>query len=246
MSSGQVLLRSVATLIVLAAGCTLKESGDAEPAAARAPSAGSAAAAHADSGAAAIARTPPFDSLRGIVGGVAAVVPRLPTDTTTVVATPDELRDLAARMTIPVQGIRAADLRNTFDERRGGGTRPHEALDILAPRGTPVLSATDGVVRKKHASVPGGLMVYAADAGDRFILMYGHLDRYADGLTEGQPLARGQVIGYVGTTGNAPVGTPHLHFAIARGHPSQAWWRGSPVNPFPLLTAVGAAAGNPR
>ena len=78
-------------------------------------------------------------------------------------------------------------------------------------------------------------MVYASDPSDRFIFMYGHLDRYADGLKEGMPLKRGQVIGYVGTTGNAPPNTPHLHFAIVRGRPSVAWWRGTPVNPYPLL-----------
>jgi len=78
-------------------------------------------------------------------------------------------------------------------------------------------------------------MVYQGDASDRFVFMYGHLDRYANGLVEGMPLRRGQVIGYVGTTGNAPPGSPHLHFAIARGHPSEFWWRGTPVNPYPLL-----------
>ena len=88
---------------------------------------------------------------------------------------------------------------------------------------------------KLHNSVAGGIMVYAADAADQFVFMYGHLDRYADGLTEGQPLKRGDIIGYVGTTGNAPAGTPHLHFAIARGKPSVAWWKGTPINPFPLL-----------
>jgi murein DD-endopeptidase MepM/ murein hydrolase activator NlpD len=93
----------------------------------------------------------------------------------------------------------------------------------------------DGRVLKLHESVAGGLMVYAADAADRFILMYGHLDRYAEGLADGASLRRGQVIGYVGTTGNAPPGTPHLHFAIARGRPSVKWWKGTPVNPYPLL-----------
>ncbi len=159
-----------------------------------------------------------------------------PADMGTGEATPIELAELAARLVVPIQDIRPDELRDTYNERRGGGTRPHEALDILAPRGTPVISATDGVLRKLHSSVAGGLMVYAADASDRFILMYGHLDRYADGLVEGQPLRQGQVIGYVGTTGNAPANTPHLHFAIARGKPSVAWWRGTPVNPYPLLT----------
>ena len=118
------------------------------------------------------------------------------------------------------------------------GSRRHDALDIPAPRGTPVLSAVDGRLLKIHSSERGGLMVYAADATDRFVLLYGHLDRYADGLTEGMPLRRGQVIGYVGTTGNAAPGTPHLHFAILRGRPSVKWWRGTPVNPYPLLTGA--------
>jgi peptidoglycan LD-endopeptidase LytH len=161
-----------------------------------------------------------------------------PKDTSAIEATPNELAELAAHLVMPIEGIRPLDLRDTYNERRGDGTRPHEALDIPAPRGTPVLSATDGVLRKLHSSVAGGLMVYAADASDRFILMYGHLDRYADGLVEGQPLRSGQVIGYVGTTGNAPANTPHLHFAIARGRPSVAWWRGTPANPYPLLTGA--------
>jgi peptidoglycan LD-endopeptidase LytH len=151
-------------------------------------------------------------------------------------ATPAELAELSASLIVPVQGVRPQELRDTYPERRDGGTRPHEALDILAPRGSPVLSATDGVLRKLHSSTAGGLMIYAGDASDRFVLIYGHLDRYADGLVEGAPLRRGQVIGYVGTTGNAPALTPHLHFAIARGRPSVEWWRGTPVNPYPLLT----------
>jgi murein DD-endopeptidase MepM/ murein hydrolase activator NlpD len=125
-------------------------------------------------------------------------------------------------------------LHDTYDELRGG-TRPHEALDILAPRGTPVLSSTNGRVLKLFNSKPGGLMVYAADSTDRFILMYGHLDAYAPGLAEGQPLTQGQVIGTVGTTGNAPPNLPHLHFAIARTNDVKVWWKGDPVNPFPML-----------
>jgi len=148
-------------------------------------------------------------------------------------ATPAELGQLAALLDVPVQGVSRAQLRDTYAEPRAGHS--HEALDILAPRGTPVLSATDGVLRKLHNSRAGGLMVYAGDASDRFVLLYGHLDRYADGVKEGMSLRRGQVIGYVGTSGNAPIGTPHLHFAILRGTPSQTWWRGTAVNPFPLL-----------
>jgi murein DD-endopeptidase MepM/ murein hydrolase activator NlpD len=136
---------------------------------------------------------------------------------------------------VPVQGIEPSALRNTYDEQRGGGSRTHEALDIPAQRGTPVLSATGGRVLKLFDSKAGGKMVYAADSSERFILMYAHLDAYAPGLAEGQPLRRGQVIGTVGTTGNAPPNVPHLHFAIARSNDVKVWWKGAPVNPYPLL-----------
>ncbi|HYD51194.1 MAG TPA: M23 family metallopeptidase [Gemmatimonadaceae bacterium] len=155
-------------------------------------------------------------------------------DTATYIATDLELAELRRALVIPVAGVLASDLRDTYTEARSGG-RVHDAIDILAPRGTPVVAAADGRLDKLHHSVPGGLMVYEGDASDRFVLMYGHLDRYADGLVEGAMLRRGQVIGYVGTTGNANVDTPHLHFAIARGRPSAAWWRGTAVNPFELL-----------
>lgn len=206
-----------------------------------------------DSGAAVVDRVASNHSLRGI--GVeahsasaiepstiepaaiqaAAPAPAPANDTSLVIASSDELRELAGALRIPVPGVRADELHDTFNERRGGGSRAHEALDILAPRGTPVLAATDGRLLKLFTSVPGGLMVYEGDSTDRFILMYGHLDRYAAGMRNGQALRRGQVIGYVGTTGDAPADTPHLHFAIARGHPSIQWWRGTPVNPYPLL-----------
>jgi peptidoglycan LD-endopeptidase LytH len=154
-------------------------------------------------------------------------------DTTSITATPSELAELRKVIDVPVQGITRAKLRDTYAEARG--TRTHEALDIPAARGTPALSAADGKLLKLFSSKQGGLMVYASDPSDRFILLYGHLDRYADGIREGMPLKRGQVIGYVGTTGNAPIGTPHLHFAVLRGRPSAAWWRGTPVNPFSVL-----------
>ena len=134
---------------------------------------------------------------------------------------------------VPVRGIAPNDLRDTYTESRG--SRLHEALDIPAPRGTPVVSAAAGRVVQLHDSKAGGLMVYAADPGDRFILLYGHLDSYAPGLRVGMPLAAGQQIGAVGTTGNAPPGTPHLHFAVLRGTPSSQWWRGSPINPYLLF-----------
>ncbi len=141
-----------------------------------------------------------------------------------------ELRDI---LVVPVQGIARDALHDTFEEARG--TRRHDALDILAPRGTPVVSATDGKLLKLFQSKAGGLMIYASDPSSRFILMYAHLDSYAIGLAQGAALTKGQVIGYVGTTGNAPANTPHLHFAIARSINISKWWQGIPVNPYPLL-----------
>jgi murein DD-endopeptidase MepM/ murein hydrolase activator NlpD len=142
---------------------------------------------------------------------------------------------LSAELIIPVPGVQPSELRDTFNELRGGGTRKHEALDILAPRGTPVLSASDGRILKLHNSVDGGLMVYAADASNQFVLLYGHLDHYADRMRDGLPLRQGEVIGYVGTTGDAPANTPHLHFAIAHPKDVKLWWTGEPIDPRPLL-----------
>ena len=162
--------------------------------------------------------------------------PPLPVVPSGSAATPLELASLAAILDVPVQGVTRAQLRDSYSESRGN--HAHEAIDILAERGTPVLSATDGRVLRLFDSKAGGLMVYAADPSGRFILLYGHLDRYADGLADGASLYRGQVIGYVGTTGNAPAGTPHLHFGILRGDPDVSWARGTPVNPYPLLMAA--------
>ena len=151
----------------------------------------------------------------------------------TVAATLGELAALERLLIVPVQGVARSALRDTYTEPRTGHV--HGALDILAPRGTPVLSAADGKVLRLFTSKPGGLMVYASDPSERFILLYGHLDHYASGIRQGMPLRQGQVIGYVGTTGDAPANTPHLHFGILRGRPTVQWWKGTPVNPYPLL-----------
>jgi murein DD-endopeptidase MepM/ murein hydrolase activator NlpD len=146
-----------------------------------------------------------------------------------------QLEMLSAELMIPVPGVQPSELRDTFHEPRGGGTRMHEALDIMAPRGTPVLSAAPGYVLKLHNSKDGGLMVYAADSSNQFVLMYAHLDHYAAGIHDGMPLQRGEVIGYVGTTGNAPPNAPHLHFAIAHPADVKLWWTGTAIDPRPLL-----------
>ena len=135
---------------------------------------------------------------------------------------------------LPVAGVEAASLHQSFDEARGTGRR-HEAIDILAPRGTAVYAAADGRVAKLFTSAAGGLTIYQFDPAEEYALYYAHLDAYAPELTEGQVLARGQTIGYVGTTGNAPPGTPHLHFAIFRLGPEKRWWDGVAIDPYPLL-----------
>lgn len=140
------------------------------------------------------------------------------------------------RLLIPVDGVMAAALIPSFHDARGGGARTHGAIDIPAPRGTPVLSVDDGHVEKLHTSDGGGLTIYAFDPTHRIVYYYAHLDRYRPGLEEGVRIARGDTIGYVGSTGNAPPTFPHLHFAIARLGPERRWWKGTPVDPYPILT----------
>ena len=142
---------------------------------------------------------------------------------------------IGAELIVPVSGIQPGQLANTFDDARGQG-RVHEAIDIMAPRGTPVLAATDGKVEKLFTSVPGGLTIYQFDPDGRHAYYYAHLDRYAAGLVEGRVLKRGEVIGYVGSTGNASEDAPHLHFAIFVLGPEKRWWEGTAINPYPVLT----------
>jgi murein DD-endopeptidase MepM/ murein hydrolase activator NlpD len=156
-------------------------------------------------------------------------------DTSALQPTSGDLATLSAELIMPLAGVKASELTDTFNALRGGGTRKHEALDIMAPRGTPVLSSSAGRVLKLHTSVDGGLMVYAADASDRFVLMYGHLDHYADGMRDGLPLRQGEIIGYVGSTGDAAEDAPHLHFAIAHPRDVKLWWTGPAIDPLPLL-----------
>jgi len=138
-------------------------------------------------------------------------------------------------LTIPVQGITAAQLHDTFSDSRAQG-RVHEAIDIMAPRGTPVIAVADGTVEKLFTSVPGGLTIYQFEPSGRYAYYYAHLDRYADGLREKQAIRRGDVIGYVGSTGNADPSAPHLHFAIFELGPERQWWKGTALNPYPVLT----------
>ena len=134
-------------------------------------------------------------------------------------------------LAIPVRGLDADELVSTFHDARGSARR-HEAIDILAPRGTAVVAVEDGKVAKLFTSAAGGLTVYQFDPSETFVYYYAHLDSYAPGLKEGMMLSKGDVIGTVGTTGNAPENTPHLHFAIMKLDPDKRWWGGTALDPY--------------
>lgn len=135
---------------------------------------------------------------------------------------------------LPVFGVAPQELQDTYTQARSGG-RVHNAIDIRAPRGTAVIAAVDGTIRKLFTSRAGGLTIYEFDVNEERVYYYAHLDHYAPGIYEGLFVKAGTVIGYVGTTGNAPPDAPHLHFAIEVLSPTKEWWKGEPVNPYPLL-----------
>jgi murein DD-endopeptidase MepM/ murein hydrolase activator NlpD len=137
------------------------------------------------------------------------------------------------KLLFPLNGYDRALLRDNFDE--GRGKRRHEALDIMAPRGTPVVAVDDGRVAKLFNSAAGGLTVYQFDSTEKYAYYYAHLDRYASGLAEGAMLKRGDLLGYVGSTGNAPASAPHLHFTVFELGPDRKWWKGKAVNPYAWL-----------
>ncbi|MEP6962207.1 MAG: M23 family metallopeptidase [Acidobacteriota bacterium] len=139
-------------------------------------------------------------------------------------------------LTMPVKDMRLADVRDTFDQGRSADRR-HNATDILAARGTPVLAVEDGQIKNLFFSKDGGITIYQFDPSEHYCYYYAHLDRYADGLKNGAHVRKGEVIGYVGTTGNAPPGTPHLHFGITLVGLDKRWWGGVPINPYPILRA---------
>ncbi len=141
---------------------------------------------------------------------------------------------------VPVLGAAPWQVRDTYVAGRDGGRR-HDALDILAPRGTPVLAADDGVVLRVGSNALGGKVIWAADSERRFAYYYAHLDHYATDLREGKTIRRGDVIGYVGTTGNAPPDTPHLHFQAMRIFDEKHYASGPPFNPLSFFTLTGAA-----
>lgn len=140
----------------------------------------------------------------------------------------------ARRLDVPVEGVKREQLVRSFDEQRSG-SRAHEAIDILAARNTPVKAVDDGTVARLFFSKAGGITVYQFDPSEKFCYYYAHLERYADGLREGDHVRKGQVLGYVGTSGNAPKNTPHLHFAVFRLTAAKRWWEGTPIDPYDFL-----------
>lgn len=154
---------------------------------------------------------------------------------TSAASLPDErsARDLM----IPVLNVRPADLSDTFSDSRSGGSRLHEAIDIMAPKGTSVVAAAPGEIERLFESDAGGMTIYVRSADRRTIYYYAHLDEYAEGLKEGQRVRRGQRLGAVGSTGNASPDAPHLHFAILQTTEEASWWEpANAVNPYTLFT----------
>jgi len=133
---------------------------------------------------------------------------------------------------VPIDHADVDDWKGHFAQQRGGGTRGHEAVDILAPRHTPVHAVEDGTIAKLFNSRAGGITIYQFDPDGEFCYYYAHLQRYAEGLADGKKVSKGEVIGYVGTTGNAPPNTPHLHFAIFQLTDAKRWWEGKPIDPY--------------
>jgi murein DD-endopeptidase MepM/ murein hydrolase activator NlpD len=135
---------------------------------------------------------------------------------------------------VPIEGADVETWKGSFKERRGD--RPHEAVDILAPRNTPVHAVDNGTIAKLfYSKGGGGLTIYHFDPTGKLCYYYAHLERYANGLREGQSVTRGDVIGYVGTSGNAPPNTPHLHFAVFQLDNERRWWKGRPLDPYEVF-----------
>ena len=133
----------------------------------------------------------------------------------------------------PLDSLKTTELHDSFNEIHHG--HRHEAIDIMRPRGTPVLSVTDGIIRKLFISRQGGLTIYEFDRESAYCFYYAHLDHYAEKIREGMPVARGDVIGYVGTTGDAQPDAPQLHFAIFKLGLDKSWWKGEAIDPYPIL-----------
>jgi murein DD-endopeptidase MepM/ murein hydrolase activator NlpD len=144
---------------------------------------------------------------------------------------------MARGLALPIEGLGASQIKDTFNEGRAEGKR-HEATDIMAERGTPVHAVQDGLIIKLFLSKAGGNTIYEFDPDGVYCFYYAHLDHYAEGLSEGMNVKKGDVIGYVGSTGDASPEAPHLHFAIYKLGPEKRWWQGTAINPYPVLVQL--------
>lgn len=163
-------------------------------------------------------------------GNIVAVKP----DNAPPVEVAQQVQVMPSGLALPVVGIKPGQLVDTFDAARSAGRR-HDAIDIMAAEGTPVIAAADGRIEKLFNSVRGGMTIYERSTDRQWIYYYAHLSAYAPGLSEGQEVKRGQVIARVGHTGDASPDGPHLHFAVNRMAPGEHWWNGTAINPYPLL-----------
>ena len=141
----------------------------------------------------------------------------------------------ARQILVPVLGADMSKVYDTFNDPRDGGERVHRAIDILAPRGTPILSADDGRILRMSTNALGGISMYTVDPQNRIVYYYAHMDHYNDAMSPGREIVKGDTLGYVGTTGNAPKNTPHLHFQVMRWPADGKYWNGDPIDPFELL-----------
>lgn len=179
-----------------------------------------------------VSREPPTDAAGNVVTVTSGQAPP--------VAIAEGVEVGPAGLAIPVAGVKPSQLTDTFDQARAAGRR-HDAIDIMAAEGAPVIAAADGTVEKLFNSVRGGITIYERSADRRWIYYYAHLQSYAPGLREGRQVRRGQIIAHVGHTGDASAAGPHLHFAINRMAPGERWWHGTPINPYPLLAGKKAS-----
>ena len=130
-------------------------------------------------------------------------------------------------LAMPVVGVLPYDLSNSWGDSRDGGRRKHKGIDIFAPKGTGIVAVTDGIISYIGEQPKGGLCLWlATENGTSFY--YAHLDRWAPGLYEGMEVRSGDLLGYVGNTGNAKTTPPHLHFGVNDNDEM--------VNPYPILT----------
>jgi murein DD-endopeptidase MepM/ murein hydrolase activator NlpD len=182
----------------------------------------------------------PEGASQPVSAGAPASTPASTPDASAAVPSANDEYLRARSILLPVAGADMSKVEDSFNEPRDGG-RVHRAIDILAPRGTPILSADDGKILRMTTSALGGISMYTVDTENRLVYYYAHMDHYNDAMSPGRTIARGDTLGYVGTTGNAPKDTPHLHFQVMRWPADGKYWNGDPIDPYAALGGVARA-----